>query len=106
MPTRKTYKSPTDRTRDPQNTREHRKYSDAASPDVTGYRRQGPIVVNPFGRAEVMTYDELLAMLLATIPGGIALKGYDAVITNGDPVAPEVLFDSNGDAIMGFVPTP
>jgi len=32
--------------------------------------------------------------------------GYWSVITNGDPVTPELLFDSNGDAIMGFVPTP
>jgi len=32
--------------------------------------------------------------------------GYWAVITNGDGLSPEVLFDSEGDAVMGFVPVP
>ena len=32
--------------------------------------------------------------------------GYWTPITNGDPVSPELLFDSNGDCIVGFVPTP
>lgn len=30
--------------------------------------------------------------------------GFWAPLTNGDPVTPEILFDSNGDVIMGFVP--
>lgn len=37
---------------------------------------------------------------------GVMAAGYWSVISNGDPVTPEILFDSNGDAIMGFVPTP
>jgi hypothetical protein len=32
--------------------------------------------------------------------------GYWTPITNGDPVTPEILFDSAGDCIVGFVPTP
>ena len=43
--------------------------------------------------------------------GTIATKpleqfGYWIVITNGDPVSPEILVDAAGDAVMGFVPTP
>ena len=30
--------------------------------------------------------------------------GYWAPITNGDPLSPEVLFDSNGEAVVGFTP--
>lgn len=38
--------------------------------------------------------------------GGGPDDGYWTPITNGDPVSPELLFDSNGDCIVGFVPTP
>jgi hypothetical protein len=31
--------------------------------------------------------------------------GYWAPVTNGDPVSPELLFDSMGEAIVGFTPT-
>ena len=36
----------------------------------------------------------------------IAELGMWIPISNGDPLSPEILFDSNGDVIMGFVPTP
>jgi len=38
------------------------------------------------------------------LPGAIAAAGYWTPITNGDPVTPEILFDSNGDCIVGFQP--
>jgi hypothetical protein len=38
--------------------------------------------------------------------GALAQVGYWTPITNGDPVSPELLFDSNGDCLVGFVPTP
>lgn len=36
---------------------------------------------------------------------GVDALGYWTPITNGDPLSPEILFDSNGDCIVGFVPT-
>jgi len=36
--------------------------------------------------------------------GGGMGSGYWIPITNGDPVSPELLFDSNGDCIVGFQP--
>ena len=41
-----------------------------------------------------------------SVTADISEAGYWSVITNGDAASPEVLFDSNGDAIMGWVPTP
>ena len=32
--------------------------------------------------------------------------GYWTPITNGDPLSPEILFDADGDCIVGWVPTP
>jgi hypothetical protein len=32
--------------------------------------------------------------------------GYWTPITNGDPLSPEILFDAEGDCVVGFVPTP
>ena len=37
-------------------------------------------------------------------PGSTGDAGYWAPITNGDPLSPELLFDSAGDCVMGFVP--
>lgn len=37
---------------------------------------------------------------------GVAAAGYWTPITNGDGVTPEILFDSAGECIVGFVPTP
>lgn len=34
----------------------------------------------------------------------IEALGYFTILTNGDPVTPEVMFDSNGDAIVVSVP--
>lgn len=36
----------------------------------------------------------------------VAAVGYWSELTNGDPVAPELIFDSNGDTISVFTPTP
>lgn len=32
--------------------------------------------------------------------------GFWAPLTNGDPVSPELIFDSVGDCVVGFVPQP
>jgi hypothetical protein len=32
--------------------------------------------------------------------------GYWTPITNGDPLSPEILFDAEGDCVVGWVPTP
>ena len=37
--------------------------------------------------------------------GGVETVGYWTPITNGDPLSPEILFDSAGACIVGFVPT-
>lgn len=36
----------------------------------------------------------------------VAAVGYWSPLTNGDPVSPELIFDSNGDTISVFTPTP
>jgi hypothetical protein len=41
-----------------------------------------------------------------TLPPSVVLgAGYWTPITNGDPLSPEILFDSAGECIVGFVPT-
>jgi hypothetical protein len=39
-------------------------------------------------------------------PLAVMAAGYWTPITNGDPVSPEILFDSAGECLVGFVPTP
>ena len=39
-------------------------------------------------------------------PPLVSGAGYWTPITNGDALTPEVLFDSAGDCVVGFVPTP
>jgi hypothetical protein len=64
------------------------------------------------GEVEQLTIGAGLALtgtvLSVTASGanGIAQLGYWTPITNGDPLSPEILFDSNGECIVGFVPTP
>lgn len=41
----------------------------------------------------------------ASQSGGAARGSWEPV-TNGDPLSPELLFDSTGAAIVGFVPLP
>lgn len=47
---------------------------------------------------------------LPPVPPGfaalVAAAGYWTPITNGDGATPEILFDSAGEVIVGFVPTP
>ena len=47
----------------------------------------------------------LTGLTLSATGAGIATLGYWTPITNGDPLTPEILFDSAGDCIVGFVPT-
>jgi hypothetical protein len=64
------------------------------------------------GPVEQLTVGEGLALtgtvLSATAGGdsGVDSLGYWTPITNGDPVSPEILFDTEGDCVVGFVPTP
>jgi hypothetical protein len=74
-----------------------------ASPRLLGRGTAGT------GEVEQLTIGAGLALTgteLRVTATGVEQVGYWSVITNGDPVSPELLFDSNGDAIMGFVPTP
>jgi hypothetical protein len=74
-----------------------------ASPRLLGRGSVGVGPVEPItlGPGLVMTGTEVSV----TASGGAAV-GYWTPITNGDPVSPELLFDSHGDCIVGFVPTP
>jgi len=45
-------------------------------------------------------------LTLSVTPESLQQVGYWALITNGDSVSPEPLYDAEGDAVMGFVPTP
>jgi len=61
------------------------------------------------GPVEVITLGEGLVMTdttLSVTAGGVEALGYWTPITNGDPVHPELLFDAEGDCVVGFVPTP
>jgi hypothetical protein len=74
-----------------------------ASPRLLGRGTAGT------GEVEQLTIGAGLALtgtVLSVTSSGVAASGYWSVITNGDVLSPELLFDSNGDAIMGFVPTP
>jgi hypothetical protein len=61
----------------------------------------GPVEEITIGAGLAMTGTELHAT--AT---GISGLGYWTPITNGDPLSPEILFDAEGDCVVGFVPTP
>jgi hypothetical protein len=74
-----------------------------ASPRLLGRGTAGT------GEVEQLTIGAGLALTgteLRVTATGVEQMGYWSVITNGDALSPELLFDSNGDAIMGFVPTP
>jgi hypothetical protein len=64
------------------------------------------------GSVEIISLGTGLAMtgtVLSVLPGGpdgLEQLGYWTPITNGDPLAPEILFDAEGDCVVGFVPTP
>lgn len=60
------------------------------------------------GPAEALTIGDGLTLtgtVLAVDAAAVARMGYWIPITNGDPVTPEILFDSAGECIVGFVPT-
>jgi hypothetical protein len=61
------------------------------------------------GSVEQITLGAGLAMTgteLRVTASGIEALGYWTPITNGDPLSPEILFDADGDCVVGFVPTP
>ena len=48
----------------------------------------------------------LTDLTLSVTSDGIEQLGFWTPITNGDPLSPEILFDADGDCVVGFVPTP
>jgi hypothetical protein len=74
-----------------------------ASPRLLGRGTPGP------GAVEELTIGAGLALTatdLHATADGISALGYWTPITNGDPLSPEILFDAEGDCVVGFVPTP
>ena len=64
----------------------------------------GPVEQISLGAGLAMT-----ATVLSVSAGGadgVDSLGYWTPITNGDPLSPEILFDAEGDCVVGFVPTP
>ena len=61
----------------------------------------GPIEQLTIGAGLALTGTELHATA-----DGISDLGYWTPITNGDPASPEILFDAEGDCVVGWVPTP
>lgn len=51
----------------------------------------------------ILKYSSTLSKWLGLDGTGMG-SGMWAPLTNGDPVTPEILFDSNGDVIMTFIP--
>jgi hypothetical protein len=73
-----------------------------ASPRLLGRGSAGT------GPVEQLTLGTGLTMTGTTVnvtSSGVAALGYWTPITNGDALSPEMLFDSNGECIVGFVPT-
>jgi len=60
------------------------------------------------GPVEELTLGTGLTMTGTTmsVTSGVAAAGYWTPITDGVTPIPQLLFDSNGDCIVGFVPTP
>ena len=73
-----------------------------ASPRLLGRGSSG------VGPVEELTIGAGLALVgteLVATADGIESLGYWTPITNGDPLSPEILFDAEGDCVVGFVPT-
>lgn len=74
----------------------------------------GVTVTDPAGFAAIVPYPQDPGMFLDgtghwTTPvtaASVSAVGYWTPITNGDPASPEILFDAEGDCVVGFVPTP
>ena len=77
-----------------------------ASPRLLGRGSSG---VGPVEQITIGTGLAMTATVLSVTAGGgdgIESLGYWTPITNGDPASPEILFDAEGDCVVGFVPTP
>jgi hypothetical protein len=74
-----------------------------ASPRLLGRGTAGlgPVEELTIGAGLALTGTELHATA-----AGVTALGYWTPITNGDALSPEILFDSEGDCVVGFVPTP
>jgi Repeat of unknown function (DUF5907) len=69
-----------------------------------GSSGNGPVEILSLGTGLAMT--GTILSVTAAGPNGIDQLGYWTPITNGDPLSPEILFDAEGDCVVGFVPTP
>lgn len=60
--------------------------------------------------ASTLNLAELVLPLIPPVPpltaAAVMALGYWTPITNGDPLSPEILFDAEGDCVVGWVPTP
>jgi len=77
--------------------------ADIESPRLLGRGSPGT------GPVEQLTIGAGLALTgtdLHATAAGISGLGYWTPITNGDPASPEILFDAEGDCVVGWVPTP
>lgn len=75
--------------------------SAAANQILTG---TGADVLLAAGTAALLHYEADTARWRVVSAGNSLGSGYWTILTNGDPVTPEVVFDSNGDVIPFFVP--
>lgn len=61
----------------------------------------GPVEALLIGTGLILT-----DLTLSVTSEGVESLGYWTPISNGDPLSPEILFDAEGDCVVGFVPTP
>ena len=74
----------------------------------------GVTVTDPAGFATIVPFPQDPSLFLdgtghwstPVTAVSVSAVGYWTPITNGDPASPEILFDAEGDCVVGFVPTP
>jgi hypothetical protein len=79
------------------------KVAPIASPRLLGRGSSG---VGPVEQITIGAGLALTGTELAATGDGLSGLGYWTPITNGDPLSPELLFDAEGDCVVGWVPMP